>query len=96
MVVLAPQLTHGFAGARPGYPLPQHILEAITTVEEVDSFDGYPDKWLKASTARLARKSPHGTPNCGHEATNPREWFDRAHSIDNSTEPPHSPPTPTP
>jgi hypothetical protein len=46
MVVLAPQLTHGFAGARPGYPLPQHILEAITSVEEVDSFEGYPDKWL--------------------------------------------------
>jgi hypothetical protein len=30
-----------------------------------------PDIWLKASTARFARNSPHGTPNCGHEATKP-------------------------
>ena len=49
MVALAPQLTHGFVGARPGHPFPQHILDAITSVEEVDSFDGYPDKWLSAS-----------------------------------------------
>ena len=49
MVALAPQLTHGFKGARPGYPFPSHILHAITTVEEVDSFAGYPDKWLSIS-----------------------------------------------
>ena len=49
MVTLAPQLTHGFVGARPGYPFAQHILDAITSVEEVDSFDGYPDKWLSSS-----------------------------------------------
>ncbi len=49
MVALAPQLTHGFVGARPGYPFPQHILDAITSIEEVESFDGYPDKWLSAS-----------------------------------------------
>jgi hypothetical protein len=49
MVSLAPQLTHGFKGARPGYPFPQRILEEITSVEEVDSFAGYPDKWLSAS-----------------------------------------------
>ncbi|HZY48700.1 MAG TPA: hypothetical protein VFE64_02875 [Devosia sp.] len=49
MVALAPQLTHGFVGARPGYPFAQHILDAITSVEEVDSFDGYPDKWLSNS-----------------------------------------------
>lgn len=49
MVGLAPQLTHGFKGAVPGMPFPQHLLEAITTVEEVDSFDGYPDKWLSHS-----------------------------------------------
>ena len=46
MVALAPQLTHGFLGAKPGYPFPQHILDAITSVEEIDSFEGYPDKWL--------------------------------------------------
>ncbi len=49
MVSLAPQLTHGFKGARPGYAFPSHILHDITTVEEVDSFEGYPDKWLSIS-----------------------------------------------
>lgn len=49
MVALAPQLTHGFLGASPGQPFPKHILDAITSVEEVDSFDGYPDKWLGKS-----------------------------------------------
>jgi hypothetical protein len=49
MVSLAPQLTHGFKGAKPGYPFPQRILEEITSVVEVDSFEGYPDKWLSAS-----------------------------------------------
>jgi len=48
MVALAPQLTHGFVGARPGQPLAQNILDAITSVSEVDNFDGYPDKWLDA------------------------------------------------
>jgi len=48
MVALAPQLTHGFVGARPGQPFAQHILDAITSLEEVTSFDGYPDKWLDA------------------------------------------------
>jgi len=50
MVSLAPQLTHGFVGARPGQPFPKHLLDAITHVEEVDEFDGYPDKWLSKST----------------------------------------------
>src|SRR5260221_139359 len=36
MVGLAPQLTHGFEGAKPGYPFPHHLLDAITSVEEVD------------------------------------------------------------
>ena len=47
MVALAPQLTHGFVGAKPGQPFPKHILDAITSVEEVDSFEGYPDIWLE-------------------------------------------------
>ena len=46
MVSLAPQLTHGFRGALPGQPFPKHILDAITDAREVDSFEGYPDKWL--------------------------------------------------
>lgn len=49
MVSLAPQLTHGFMGAMPGQPFPKHILDAITSVETVDEFDGYPDKWLSKS-----------------------------------------------
>jgi hypothetical protein len=49
VVGLAPQLTHGFIGARPGQPLTESQLDAITSVEMVDSFDGYPDKWLGKS-----------------------------------------------
>lgn len=49
MVALAPQLTHGFVGAQPGQPFPKHMLDAITSVETVESFDGYPDKWLSKS-----------------------------------------------
>jgi hypothetical protein len=49
MVALAPQLTHGFVGARPGQPFPQHLLDAITHIEMVDEFDGYPDKWISKS-----------------------------------------------
>ena len=49
MVALAPQLTHGFYGARPGQPFPKHLLDAISSVEYVDEFDGYPDKWLGKS-----------------------------------------------
>ena len=50
MVSLAPQLTHGFYGAKPGQPFPRHLLDAITHVDYVDEFDGYPDKWLSKST----------------------------------------------
>ncbi|MBI4921111.1 MAG: hypothetical protein HY834_05135 [Devosia nanyangense] len=49
MVALAPQLTHGFEGAVPGHPFSQHLLDAITSVEEIDSFEGYPDKWLTST-----------------------------------------------
>ena len=55
MVNLAPQLTHGFVGARPGQPFPKHLLDAIATVEYVDDFDGYPDKWISKSTDIFAR-----------------------------------------
>lgn len=49
MVALAPQLTHGFVGARPGQPFPRQMLDAITSVEVVDTLEGYPDKWLGKS-----------------------------------------------
>lgn len=50
MIALAPQLTHGYLGARPGQPFPKHVLDAITQVETIEEFDGYPDKWLSKST----------------------------------------------
>ena len=54
-----------------------------------------PEIRLNASTARFASNNPAGTPNWGQLATKPRRcWL--PHSIDNNTEPPHSPPTPTP
>ncbi|MGV3492110.1 MAG: hypothetical protein ACO1OG_12410 [Devosia sp.] len=46
---LAPQLSHGFVGARPGHPFTESQLDAITSVEMVDDFDGYPDKWIGKS-----------------------------------------------
>jgi hypothetical protein len=56
MVSLAPQLTHGFWGANPGQPFAKHVLDAITHIEMVDEFDGYPDKWLSKSEDIFAHK----------------------------------------
>jgi hypothetical protein len=56
MVSLAPQLTHGFWGAKPGQPFAKHLLDAITHIEMVDEFDGYPDKWLSKSQDIFAAK----------------------------------------
>ena len=56
MVALAPQLTHGFVGAQLGQPFPKHLLDAITSLEVVDEFDGYPDKWLSKSSDIFERK----------------------------------------
>jgi len=56
MVALAPQLTHGFVGARPGQPFPKHLIDAITSVETVDEFDGYPDKWISKSVDIFERQ----------------------------------------
>ena len=56
MVSLAPQLTHGFWGANPGQPFAKHVLDAITHIEMVDEFDGYPDKWLGKSEDIFAHK----------------------------------------
>ena len=49
VVGLAPQLTHGFEGARPGHPLTESQLDAICSVQQVDDLEGYPDKWLGQS-----------------------------------------------
>ncbi len=56
MVALAPQLTHGFVGAEPGQPFPKHLLDAITSLEMVDDFDGFPDRWLSKSTDIFDRR----------------------------------------
>lgn len=56
MVTLAPQLTHGFVGARPGRPFAKHMLNAITSIEEIDEFAGYPDKWLEPGLEVFAEK----------------------------------------
>ena len=55
MVSLAPQLTHGFVGARPGLPFAKHLLDAITSVEYVDEFEGYPDRLITRSTDLFER-----------------------------------------
>ena len=55
-----------------------------------------PEIQLNTNTARLARASPAGPPNCGQEAMKPQFLLVWAHSIDIRTDPLHSPPTPTP
>ena len=50
---------------------------------------------LTSLTTPVEQSRPRGTPSCGHEAMNQR-WRCEPHSIDISTEPPHSPPTPMP
>ncbi|MBU2533288.1 MAG: hypothetical protein KKB37_11145 [Alphaproteobacteria bacterium] len=56
MCILAPQLTFGYEGARPGAPLTEKQLEAITKVELIDSFDGYPDKCLSRAQELFEHK----------------------------------------
>ena len=55
-----------------------------------------PVQALTARITRFDRNRPDGTPNCGQDATSPRLPWLRAHSIEISTDPPHSPPTPMP
>ena len=50
-----------------------------------------PDQPLTTRITRFDRNKPDGTPNCGHDAMSPRLLWPRAHSIEISNEPPHSP-----
>jgi len=50
---------------------------------------------LNSLTMPVDSSSPTGTPTCGQLAMKPRQRC-LPHSIDSSTEPPHSPPTPMP
>ena len=47
-VALAPQLKTGFAGARPDEDLTEAQWAEVTSLEEVDSLDAYPQKWLES------------------------------------------------
>ena len=58
LVHLAPQLTHGYVGARAHQPYTDDELEALTTVTEVDSLEGYPEAWLGTSPDLFARDRP--------------------------------------
>ena len=58
LVHLAPQLTHGFAGARPHQPYTDDELETLTTSTEVDDLDGYPEAWLSTSSDLFAPDRP--------------------------------------
>jgi hypothetical protein len=51
-----------YVGARPGQPFPKHVLDAITHVEEVDEFDGYPDKWIGEVARHLRAQGPAAVP----------------------------------
>ncbi|MEX1181134.1 MAG: hypothetical protein WEB63_10055 [Cucumibacter sp.] len=48
LVTLAPQLKTGYAGARPEEPLAPEQMDAISSLEEVDSLDPYPHAWLQS------------------------------------------------
>ena len=50
---------------------------------------------LISLTMPVDASRPSGTPTCGQLAMNPRR-FTLPHSIDSSTDPPHSPPPPMP
>ena len=65
MVALAPQLTHGFVGARPGQPFPQHLLDAITVSRYVDEFDGYPGQVAEQVRRHFRARRPAAVPRRG-------------------------------
>ena len=54
-----------------------------------------PVRLLIHLTMPVDSSSPIGTPTCGQLAAKPRRRCE-PHSMDSSTEPPHSPPTPMP
>lgn len=58
LVNLAPQLTHGYVGARPHQPYTDTELGTLTTVTEVDSLEGYPEAWLSTSSDLFANDRP--------------------------------------
>jgi hypothetical protein len=55
LVTHAPQLTTGYAGARPGQPLDAETLGALVQLEKVDSLVGYPERWSPVAAPFSAR-----------------------------------------
>jgi hypothetical protein len=77
-------------------PMPTSTIESANGTRQPQVTKSSPAQRLNAKMARFDNSKPHGTPNCGHDAINPRWFCVRDHSIASSTEPPHSPPTPMP
>ena len=77
-------------------PTPTRTMLSANGMRQPQVRNWSPEYQLKNSTATLARNSPAGAPNCGHEVMKPRFLLVRHHSMASSTEPPHSPPTPMP
>ncbi len=77
-------------------PTPTSTIDSANGMRQPQTANWSPDQVLNTRMARLARNKPAGTPNCGHEAISPRLPCVLAHSMEISTEPPHSPPTPMP
>jgi hypothetical protein len=76
--------------------MPTSTIESANGTRQPQVTKSSPAQRLNAKMARFDNSKPHGTPNCGHDAINPRWFCVRDHSIASSTEPPHSPPTPMP
>jgi hypothetical protein len=38
----------GYRGARPGVSISDEQLDAVTSLEQTDSFDAYPQAWLQS------------------------------------------------
>src|SRR5437899_7074406 len=53
-------------------PTPTRIIESAKGIRQPQVRNWSPDIWLNARIARFARNRPHGTPNCGQDATNPQ------------------------
>ena len=52
-------------------PTPTRTIESANGIRQPQVTNWSPVHWLNARTARFDRNRPHGTPNCGQEATRP-------------------------
>ncbi len=76
-------------------PTPTRTRLARNGTRQPQSLNASPEAIANSDIASVPRMRPMGTPTCGQLAIRPRlRWS--PHSIDNSTEPLHSPPTAMP